>query len=386
MIQLLRLLKGYVVFCAEGGFSERFINLCHINGISLWNVQNDGVKVRAFTTVEGFALLEEPAKNSGMTLKIERERGLRFFIKRHKWRCGAAFGIIFVLLFLVFMSGFIWEVEVVEADGVNVENFTESLAELGVKPGVRKSKIDILEVQNSLMEEYGNLLWVSLNIFGGKAQVEITVAVEEKDQVDTHTPVNIVAKKQGTVTLVKGYFGENVVKEGESVTEGQLLISGVVANSDGSEKFVRAGGEVLAETKSTVKSVRNYSSRAFVTDGSDLRYSLYAFGLEIPFGKKAEGDFECENEILLKSGETSLPVGILRNENMGVVEKTVDLNEREACLSALLYAVSEKRQKFSAAELINVVYCTEKNDKAVSVISEITCIEDIATEKAIELE
>ena len=151
MIQILRLLKGYVEFCAEGGFPERFINLCNIRGINLWNVKNDGVKVVAFTTEREFQELKIPAENSGMTLKIIKSRGLKTFAKCHKWRCGIVSGIILAFCFWVFMSGFIWEVEVLATDGVNVENFTESLAELGVKIGARKSKIDIIQVQNQLI-------------------------------------------------------------------------------------------------------------------------------------------------------------------------------------------------------------------------------------------
>lgn len=81
MIQLLRLLRGYVEFCAEGGFPERFINLCNINGISLWNVKNDGVKVIACTTQKEFELLSIPAQNSGMKVKILKTRGLKSFFK-----------------------------------------------------------------------------------------------------------------------------------------------------------------------------------------------------------------------------------------------------------------------------------------------------------------
>ena len=62
MIQLLRLLKGYVSFTAEGGFPERFINLCNSNGIVLWDVQNDGVKVKAFTTTKDFKRIIFPLK------------------------------------------------------------------------------------------------------------------------------------------------------------------------------------------------------------------------------------------------------------------------------------------------------------------------------------
>ena len=54
LITFLRMLFGFVEFEAIGGFPERFLNLCYINGITLWNVQNDGVKVKACTPIKAY--------------------------------------------------------------------------------------------------------------------------------------------------------------------------------------------------------------------------------------------------------------------------------------------------------------------------------------------
>ena len=82
MIKLLRLLCGYVIFEASGGFCERFLNLCKINNLNLWNIKNDGVKVVAFTTASEFASIKKPAQNAGMKINVVKECGLPFFIKR----------------------------------------------------------------------------------------------------------------------------------------------------------------------------------------------------------------------------------------------------------------------------------------------------------------
>ena len=128
MIQLLRLLKGYVSFTAEGGFPERFVNLCNSSEIVLWDVQNDGVKVKAFTTLRDFKRIENPAKNSGMEIKNVTERGLKAFINRYKYRFGLCLGALIAISIIAFLSGSIWEIEIVSESGVNVEAFTESLA------------------------------------------------------------------------------------------------------------------------------------------------------------------------------------------------------------------------------------------------------------------
>lgn len=386
MIQILRLIKGYVEFCAEGGFPERFINLCNIKGINLWNVKNDGVKVVAFTTEREFQELKIPAENSGMTLKIIKSRGLKTFAKRHKWRCGAVFGIVLAFCFWIFMSGFIWEVEVLATDGVNVEDFTQSLADLGVKIGARKSKINIIQVQNQLMNEYNELLWVSLNIFGGKAQVEMSEFVEQKEITDTKTPVNIVAKKKGEITLVKGYNGVNAVKEGDNVTKGSLLISGVVKNFDGTEYFTHAKGEVFAKTNNSEKITSVYKNRFFITTQMENRYYIYVFSLKIPLGFKTKGEFPAESNMLLESGETILPFGIIREDNFTKFQNEVEYSTEEAKLSALLDVVKIKREKYNDSELKNVKYDFVDNGNCGEMIVTIKCIEDIAKESLINTE
>lgn len=383
MIQILRLIKGYVEFCAEGGFPERFINLCNIKGINLWDVKNDGVKVIAFTTEKEFEALKIPAENSGMTLKIIKSRGLKTFAKCHKWRCGVALGIVLAFCFWAFMAGFIWEIEVLPTESVNVEDFTETLEDLGVKIGARKSKIDIIQVQNQLMNEYSELLWVSLNIFGGKVQVEMSEFVEQKEITDTKEPVNIVAKKKGEIVLVKGFNGVNAVKEGDNVTKGSLLISGVVKNFDGSEYFTHAKGEIFAKTKNKEKIICGYKNKAFTTFQKESRYYLYAFSLKIPFGLKTKGEFLTESNKLLKSGKTILPFGIIREDDFSFFQKSVEYSPKEAMLSGLLEGVKIKRGKYNKSDLKSVKYEFFDKKKKGEISVEINCIEDIAEERKI---
>lgn len=386
MIQILRLIKGYVEFCAEGGFPERFINLCNIRGINLWNVKNNGVKVVAFTTEQELEELKLPAENSGMDLKVIKTYGLKTFVKRHKWRCGAAFGIALAFAFWIFMSGYIWEVEVLATDGVNVEAFTESLSESGVKIGARKSEIDVIQVQNKLMNEYSELLWVSINIFGGKAQVEMSEFVEQKEITDTKAPINIVAKKEGEIILVKGYNGVNAVKEGDNVTKGSLLISGVVVNFDGSEYFTHAKGEIFAKTKNNEKTLCLYENDGFIATQGENRYFLYIFSLKIPLGLKVKGELVTESQKLLKSGKTVLPFGIIREDAFTRLEARVRYSPEEARLSCLLDGVKLKREKYNKTELESVEYRFVDKKESGEINIKINCVEDIAKERKIYID
>ncbi len=382
MLRLFRLIKGYIFFCAEGGFSERFMNLCRINGISLWNVENDGVKVKAFTVLSELQGLEEAAKNSGMELKIIEKKGLKLFVNQHKWRFGVLIGLVILGAFFIYMTGFIWEVEIVGNTTVNVETFTEELAEYGVKVGARRDSIDIREVEKRLDDDYPEFAWISLNISGGKVQLQLRDAEFEKSEIDHSKPFNLVAKKNGTVTLVKGYYGENVVKEGDSVAKGTLLISGIKTYSDGSENFFQAKGEVYARTHSVIEKSCQLTERNKITASGDSRYVFGIFGLTIPLGRKTEGKWLSETTLPLKSGDTQLPVAIVREDNFSLKDEKTGYTENEAYLMALFQCVQEKRGSFGEATLERITYKKEAYKGNARVLCTIDCVENIAVEQS----
>lgn len=386
MIKFLRLIQGYVMFEASGGFTERFLNLCKNNGLNLWGVKNDGVKVVAFTSAAEYKRITIPAEKSGMEINLIKTYGLPFFVTRHKWRCGALLGIVLVVALMWIASGFLWDVETTSNDGVKIEHFTEALADMGVKVGARKSKIDVLKVQEQLLDTFSELSWVSINIFGTKAQVEYTYAKKQQPIKDMVTLTNVVAKKNGLVTLVEGYSGENMVSKGTYVVKGSLLISGVTENADLTESFVHASGRVYAQTENEIKKFIEQKKKRYVVSADTSLYKLAFFGLEIPFGQSKDAMQKVETNILLKGNNTILPLGFKRVDYLSVTQSQVVFSDSQVKLWSLLSCVKEKREEYAAAELKKVSYATDKKDETLGTIMKITCVEDIAIERQVSVE
>ena len=386
MVSLLRVLGGYTQFCAEGGFPERFLNLCKINGISLWSIENDGVKVIACTSSREFERIKEPANKSGMEIKEIKSKGVPFFVRKHKWRCGAVLGVLIAVVFVWLMSGYVWEVEIVEEDGVKIEDFTESLAELGVKAGARKSKIDILDVQEKLLKRYPQLSWVSVNIFGDKVQVEYTPAKTAPEIKAGNITSNIIARKSGKIVLVEGYKGTNIVKEGAYVAEGALLISGVKINADGTETFSEASGKVFAETRNAFSVSVPDSSEVLVTTEDYHRYSFNFFNLKIPLGFFDKGTLKCETDMMLKGKSAILPVGMMREDSLETEKVQVKLTESEAVLLNLNKCISEKRGNFDDVKFLKIEYKAKNESGKITIAMDVLCVEDIAELKMVDVE
>lgn len=386
MIKLLRLLSGYVVFEVRGGFPERFLNLCKLRGVNLFSAKTERDRISAVTDIRGFGFIDEISEKSGMTVEIKSERGLPFFLKRHKYRCGALVGIVLVISFIAFMSGFIWQVEIVGDDASKNLQIEEDLRDLGVYSGARKSKIDILETQEELLLIRDDITWVSINIFGTKARVEYTPVKEKIPFTDTESPVNIVAEKRGRITLVECYSGTKTVKEGDYVAEGDLLLSGVTANLDGSENIIHASGKVFAQTETEYEYQCSFEYDGYITGSSDTSYSLNVFGLKIPIGRSVREDNKTAVYINVQGNDTELPVGLVRFDGFSCNKAKITLTEHQALLMTVSDAIEEKRREYADAEIERLTLIYENTDGIFVLKQTVFCIENIAKEEVFYVE
>ncbi len=388
IIKLLRLILGYVEFQASGGFPERFLNLCNINGITLWNVQNDGVKVKACTPVKAYKNIRKSAHKSGMKLKILRKRGLPFFVKYNKARVGVLIGVVISIAFLFLSSCVLWDVEVTGNNKMKSEELLESLSTYNVKVGTFKSKIDTKSVEGKLLKEYPELSWASVNIFGMKAVLEVKENTEKPQIIDENIPMNMVAKKDGRIISINGYSGTNVVKENDYVISGDLLISGIKTNQDGSENLVRAKGKVFAETTTKLSEEVMNSKETQVLTETDIRYKIYLLGFEIPVGAKCKDEKLYSGEKLLKGNSTMLPLGVTWDVSYKMNYETIELTENQAELLSLLKIVKKKRYEFSAddCEILKNNYVKRATEMGILIENKVVAKENIALEKELFVE
>lgn len=387
IINFLRLLLGFVEFEASGGFPERFLNLCTINGITLWNVQNNGVKVKACTGAKSYKNIRKSAKKSGMKVRITRKRGLPFFIKNNKARVGILVGFFVAVSFLVFSSCVLWEIDVSGNSRIKSETLLESLEGYGVRVGVIKSKIDTLTIEDELLKEYPEISWVSINIFGTKAVLEVKENSEKPKIADDKTPTNVVAKKDGQIILVEGYRGTNAVKEGDVVVKGDLLISGITTNADGSEKTVHATGKVFAETRSSVSGSASKVQVNKILRNTEIKYYLYVLGIDIPMFFKCKGETLYCGEMLLKGNNTKLPFGVSWDVSGSFQKSEIELTENQTTLLAVLSSVENKRNSFGEdCEFRSVSFQKVITENEISINCKIKAKENIAVEKEIFVE
>lgn len=310
MLYLYRFFCGILEVEFFGIYPEKIINLCAKNRIAVWNVHYGNNKIRLFITVKDFKRLPRILKRSGLRLHILNKTGFPFFINRYKRRFGIFAGIVIFFAVLQFMSGFIW---IIEVEGNKTVTDSEILAiceDLGIKIGVKRNSIDTKNTPQDLLLKTDKLSWGSFNIEGCKLTVNVTEIVPKTE--DNTVATNLKAAKDGIIEKIDVTSGNPVVKVGDIVKKGDLLVSGITETMRDT-KFVHSIGTVTAKTEETITLFEPFIKKTETPIGKTAkRRVLEIFGIKIPLyiGKEKGNfrtEFNCKNLKLLSQ---NIPIKI----------------------------------------------------------------------------
>ncbi len=350
--RLIRFLRGTLTFTVRGPYPERFLNLCRMGGVGLWNSRLSAGTLTASTALSHRRQIEYYAEKSGSTLTIESRRGAKPVLLRYRRRKGLLIGAAVLALGFAVMSRMIWRIDIRGAETVSLPEVRTLLAENGVKLGGFSSRVPAREVARRLQVAFPEIAWCAVNLEGSTATVIIEETVPETPAVDDHVPTNVVAGRTGYITRMETHAGNAVVAPGDTVTEGQLLISGVMDNAKGESRTVHARGRIIAETREVLTAeVPCRSERFLCTAVAYRRYLRFGeVSLPLYFGNRPAPPYRLETVEQAPRGIFAcLPVTLLTEcyflENPQEVRLT-PAEARERAEEALLHLEEERLAGF----------------------------------------
>ncbi|KUK84773.1 MAG: Sporulation protein YqfD [Desulfofundulus kuznetsovii] len=219
-------LAGYVTITVSGAV-ERFINLATKQGISIWDAQTGKEnEVVLNVRVKAVKKLRRIARKSGCRFKIKRREGLPFLLSYLNKRKAMVLGCIFFLTALYIFNSFVWFVQVTGNRNIKAEDILRTAAKAGLERGVLRRDVNIRTVEKSIQDQLPLLSWVGIEIKGTRAVIEVDEKIQAQEPYNG--PAHVVAQKSGLVEDILVFQGDPVVKEGDAVVEGQVLISGII--------------------------------------------------------------------------------------------------------------------------------------------------------------
>ena len=249
LVKLFNYLKGYLLISVDGYFLERFINICIHRGIFIWDIHKMGsAKMRVKISVKAFRQIRPIALRTKSRVRIYRRRGVPFIIHKYRKRRGILIGMCLFIAMMWYFSAFVSGVEITGYEHISVEVIEQHLAEFGVRTGRPLRSIDEQIVQNNMMTAIPELGWIGINIQGSKIYVDVQERNIIPERIPADIPTNIVATRGGVIELMNIRSGLSVVDIDDAVSEGDLLVSGVMDSEVVGARLVHSFGEVFART------------------------------------------------------------------------------------------------------------------------------------------
>lgn len=380
ILKIIRWLRGYVLFEITGRFPERFINLSTRQGCFVFSAKPYPDKIIAAMLLSDYRNIRPVARNASVRLRVRERHGLPFIISRYKSRVGLAVGALLFLIIAVLMQSFVWSIEINGITTISESALTKTLSDEGLYCGAFKGVIDLNTLQRNIMKEVEEIGWMSVNIIGTKAEVEIKEKELKPHILEADVPCNIKAECDGIILSMNTKYGTAVISPGSAVIKGSLLVSGVTENPSGEVHFVHADAEVIARTqKNSVYTVKK-SGECKLPQEVIKRYKVNLFWLEFPVTfESVSGDFtsriETENCCL---NSTLMPFGLITEHCTAFVTVPYEIDSITA--EAILRSEDYLYRLFALSECESInaeTFITETKDEYIlSVLYD--CTEDIA--------
>lgn len=281
---------GRVLVTFDINGKERFLNLIKAKNIRIDEVKIVDDKVTFWMDAKDFFELRSIYKKTKNRPRIIYKDGIYFKLRKVLLKKSIIFGMGIFLSIIFLFTKILWNVKVEDNYIYSKEDIEGVLREEGVYAGIRKKNIDCKEIEDALRIKYNDISWVSARIEGCTLIVQLkenkpresnkrSFGTKETfnrgldyntSQFWTKDEGSLVAPCDGVIESIVTMAGTPMVKKGDVVSKGQVIIDGKVEIIDDfgeniSNKNVLASGNVyiLGEYYYESKLDINYKSKEY---------------------------------------------------------------------------------------------------------------------------
>ena len=390
---ILNHILGYVKIKVKSVFIERFINICISKRIFIWDIQREKSSIMyANIGIKDFKRLKNVAKKTKSKVSIEGKYGIPFLLHRYRKRKNFFILCSIILISLVAMSRFVWNIEIEGLQTIPKEEFMQELNDYGLKIGTRKSLIDSNSIINKMRLTRDDISWMGIDIKG----TNIIIKIKEKEKapivINKSDYCNIVSNKTGLITKINVQDGTKAVEIGDMVKEGDVLVLGLLEGKfSGETRYVHAIADVDAKVWYSKKEKFYYNQDIRKETGQiENKYSIKFNNFKINFTKTLSKfqnyDTICKSKKILLFPNFYLPIEIVKKTNIEYKKISKTFTEEE-----LIEIATEKLEIEIEAEIenkdniINKQINVDKQEEYVEVEIIYEVIEKIGIEEKIIL-
>lgn len=386
--KILLFFLGYFNIEVEGYYIEKFINICTKKGITLWGIdRSKSVLLKTKILVSDYEQAKEIAKQNQCIITVKKENGFPKIVKKYKNRKVFIFSFLFVLIVSFTLSKFIWNIQVEGIDKISENEIIDEAKKYGLKTGVLKTKIDTDRIVNKIRIDREDVAWIGIKIKGTNAIIEVVEADAKPEIVDENDFNNIIADKGGEIVKIYAQNGTAMVKEGDKVKAGDVLIAGWMEGDYTGKQYVNGNGVIKAKIKySDNKKIDKKEIIREKTGKKDKKIAIKINNFKINLYKrlskfKKYDTIYTEKKLRLFSN-FYLPINFIfyTNYEVNEIENTYDYEQAKA------YGEQQIRSKIEDTingEIISSTTDITEYDSYYNVMTTYEVIEEIGTKEKI---
>ncbi len=262
MIEVLKYFRGCLRIRVWGFSPERFMNLCSNKGILLWDIVREEDVYEMNINLRGFKALRPIVRKTGTRVVILERYGLPFFLPKLLKRKIFVAGFLLAVCFWLCSSFFVWSIELEGNYQITEDVFLNFLEQREVRIGMSRQQLDIEELEKEIRRCFPQITWASARLSGTKLLIsvkenELPEPMQEKSQ---EKGMDLISEYDGTVVSIIVRSGVPMVRAGDAVEKGTILVDGKVPvyQEDGT---VREYYQVEADADIILEHTRSFSAR-----------------------------------------------------------------------------------------------------------------------------
>lgn len=296
MVTFIRKLQGYVRVRAHSEFMPRFINICKMKKIELWDMDKQECDAIFCVSLKNVWQLKDICKRTNTSIHIFSRIGFPFWLKKARHRKGFLVGLFVFCFGVYFFAGFVWSVEIIGNRQLTKQEFEKFTYANNIYAGIPKVKLDAQKFEKSLYDSFSYLTWVCVKEEGTKLCVYVKESDENTngEQININPPTDLVASDDGMIDSIITRKGTAQVQVGDEVTRGQILISGIVPVQNDDEtiknyQVYHADGDInLLFDIPYRDELDKINNKIIVESPKDYYYTLLLGNHAIQIGKKKQ--------------------------------------------------------------------------------------------------
>ena len=315
MVRVEDLMFGYRLLKVEEERFKDVISILYRSGVVFSQKNSSEIIINERYILKAEALLKEKK----IEYLLSAPQGIIAKITNYKHKAAFISASVLTMTILIFLSNIVWDIRVEGNIELTDSEVVAELEKSGLSIGTLWRNVEKSQVEATVLSDNEKLSWININRVGTVAYV----VVKEKDKKQSDKVLNgyefsnIVATEDCVIEDISVTSGIPMVKVGDVVKAGDILILGALPDASGNH-LCRAEGKIIGRVYSSVTAEvpRQIEEKSILQRKfSGLSVKIFDFPINI-FKTYRNFDSECdiieEKSIISFFGICNLPIEVTK--------------------------------------------------------------------------